>query len=271
VQSAREAARRAAALDPELTSPWAALIRFGLGSGSYLSGETSLARKQFEEALELAGAEQPLLRMVILSFLSIVASDQGHLEEAAILAREARTLVDSFGLRGVPQSSWAPIALGYMLAKRGNLAEAQTELESSVSARRIPPDLSPWLTLIGLLALARVRSARGNREGAREALAEARVILEAQPDAGIFPNLLERQERRLRARKPRDGSRNGELTEREFEVLELLDSDLSTRQMAASLYVATSTVRTQVKSIYRKLGVSSREEAVEEAHARELL
>jgi LuxR family transcriptional regulator, maltose regulon positive regulatory protein len=37
--------------------------------------------------------------------------------------------------------------------------------------------------------------------------------------------------------------------------------------MAESLYVAPSTVRTKVKSIYRKLGVSSRGAAVEEAHA----
>ena len=41
--------------------------------------------------------------------------------------------------------------------------------------------------------------------------------------------------------------------------------------MAQSLYVATSTVRNQIKSIYRKLGVSSREEAMDEAHARGLL
>jgi LuxR family maltose regulon positive regulatory protein len=40
--------------------------------------------------------------------------------------------------------------------------------------------------------------------------------------------------------------------------------------MAENLYVAPSTVRTQVKSIYRKLGVSSRKDAVEEAHARGL-
>jgi LuxR family transcriptional regulator, maltose regulon positive regulatory protein len=38
--------------------------------------------------------------------------------------------------------------------------------------------------------------------------------------------------------------------------------------MAQSLYVAPNTVRTQVKSLYRKLGVSSRKEAVEEAHVR---
>jgi DNA-binding CsgD family transcriptional regulator len=51
----------------------------------------------------------------------------------------------------------------------------------------------------------------------------------------------------------------------------MLDTDLSTRQMAENLYVATSTVRTQIKSIYRKLGVSSRADAVDEAHARGLI
>ncbi|HEV2745314.1 MAG TPA: LuxR C-terminal-related transcriptional regulator [Rubrobacter sp.] len=79
---------------------------------------------------------------------------------------------------------------------------------------------------------------------------------------------MERQERRLRKTKQRDGSLNGELTEREMDVLRLLDGELTTRQMGDSLYVAPSTVRTQVKSIYRKLGVSSRKEAVEEAHDR---
>jgi LuxR family maltose regulon positive regulatory protein len=51
-------------------------------------------------------------------------------------------------------------------------------------------------------------------------------------------------------------------------VLRLLIGELSTRQIAQSLYVAPSTVRTRVKSIYRKLGVSSREEAVQEARVR---
>jgi len=48
----------------------------------------------------------------------------------------------------------------------------------------------------------------------------------------------------------------------------LLDGQPTTRQMAESLYVAPSTVRTQIKSIYRKLGVSSRNAAVEAARAR---
>jgi LuxR family transcriptional regulator, maltose regulon positive regulatory protein len=102
-------------------------------------------------------------------------------------------------------------------------------------------------------------------------LAEARTILEMYPDAGMLPELLERQERKLRARKPREGQLDGELTQRELDVLRLLGGELSTRQMAQSLYVAPSTVRTQIKSIYRKLGVSSRSAAVKEAQAKGLL
>jgi LuxR family maltose regulon positive regulatory protein len=61
------------------------------------------------------------------------------------------------------------------------------------------------------------------------------------------------------------------LTERELAVLRLLNGELSASQMGDSLYVAPSTVRTHIKSIYRKLGVSSRGEAMEEAHARGLI
>jgi LuxR family transcriptional regulator, maltose regulon positive regulatory protein len=158
-----------------------------------------------------------------------------------------------------------------MLAKRGDLVEAQTSLEDGLSTRRRLPGLSPWPTLIGLLALARVRSARDDRGGARETLAEARTILQTHPDAGIFPESVERQERGLRTIKRRDGSLDGELTRRELDVLHLLANELSTSQMAQRLYVAPSTVKTQVKSIYRKLGVSSRKEAVEEAYARRII
>ena len=95
--------------------------------------------------------------------------------------------------------------------------------------------------------------------------------MEEYPDAGIYPELLERQERKLRARKPQEPQLGAELTERERDVLRLLVGELTTRQMAQSLYVAPNTVRTQIKSIYRKLGVSSRGAAVEEANAMGLI
>jgi LuxR family transcriptional regulator, maltose regulon positive regulatory protein len=268
IRNTLQAARRAIALESEQTSQRAALIRFGLGSSLYLSGERSQARKLLEDVVELTRTRQPLLHMVSLSYLSIVATDEVRLEEAESLARQAGTLVVRFGLQGVPQSSWVPIALGYVLAKQGEMVEAQTELERGLSPRMSLPGMSPWPTLIALLALARVRFERGDRGGARDVLSKARVMLQRYPDAGVFPELLEREEQKLRARKPRQGQLDGELTERELAVLCLLVGELSASQIAENLYVSPSTVRTHVKSIYRKLGVSSRSAAVEEAHIR---
>ena len=58
------------------------------------------------------------------------------------------------------------------------------------------------------------------------------------------------------------------LTERETEVLPLLATHLTSTEIAEHLYVATSTARTHIKSIYGKLGVHSRDDAV--LRAREL-
>ena len=61
------------------------------------------------------------------------------------------------------------------------------------------------------------------------------------------------------------------LTERELEILRLLPTELSTRELAEHLVVSINTIKTQLKSIYAKLEVHSREEAVEKAHMLNLL
>jgi len=58
------------------------------------------------------------------------------------------------------------------------------------------------------------------------------------------------------------------LSERELEVLRLLDGPLSTPEIAARLVVSANTVRTHIKNIYSKLGVHGRSGAV--YRAREL-
>lgn len=53
------------------------------------------------------------------------------------------------------------------------------------------------------------------------------------------------------------------LTARELEVLLLLDEHLGTDEIAGRLYISEHTVRSHVKSLLAKLGVSSRREALE--------
>ena len=61
------------------------------------------------------------------------------------------------------------------------------------------------------------------------------------------------------------------LTAREREVLELIASGLSNREIAARLFVEVSTVKSYANSIFRKLGVQSRTQAVAEARALHLI
>ena len=55
------------------------------------------------------------------------------------------------------------------------------------------------------------------------------------------------------------------LTERELEVLRHVSDMLSTAEVASEMYISINTVKTHLKSIYRKLAVSHRREAVRRA------
>jgi len=56
------------------------------------------------------------------------------------------------------------------------------------------------------------------------------------------------------------------LSRREEEVLAMLANKLSTQEIAASLYLSESTVKTHLRNIFRKLGVRNRTEAVAAAY-----
>lgn len=55
------------------------------------------------------------------------------------------------------------------------------------------------------------------------------------------------------------------LTRREWQVLQLIGSELSNEQIAAQLFVSVTTVKTHINRLYAKLHISSREEAMQRA------
>ena len=63
----------------------------------------------------------------------------------------------------------------------------------------------------------------------------------------------------------------GLLSDRELEVLRLLASRLTTTEIAGALFISANTLKSHMKSIYRKLDVSSRADAVREGEARALI
>jgi two-component system nitrate/nitrite response regulator NarL len=191
-------------------------------------------------------------------------------------------------------------ALGALLAQHGFSVVGQaTEGEEAIGlARRLQPklvllDLSmPGLS--GLEALPRLREAAAGCEvvvltasGTEENLlaairgGAAGYLLKSEPPGRIaeFLRGVAQGEAALSgeiARRLLDEVRNGGgrrsgvpdaiarvLSAREVEVLLLLDEHLGTDQIAHRLYISEHTVRSHVKSLLRKLGVSSRREALE--------
>ena len=71
--------------------------------------------------------------------------------------------------------------------------------------------------------------------------------------------------RPVAARRRSEPTLPGPLSEREREVLRLLGTELSGPEIARQLVVSLNTVRTHTKSIYTKLGVTSRRAAVRRA------
>jgi LuxR family maltose regulon positive regulatory protein len=126
-----------------------------------------------------------------------------------------------------------------------------------------------WL----LVLLARVRCRRGRLAAAAAALASARTELAELADGGRIPALADEVGLELEELAARAG--NGEVLETpsnaELAVLRFLATDLSTREIGSELYISPNTVRSHARSIYRKLGVNSRTDAIARAAALGLL
>ena len=199
-----------------------------------------------------------------------MARGGGRLTQAGELAREAWELGTnpSLGLGGTARSSFAYLATGAVHAAQGHLGEARSELEHALEMRRKWPGISPWPKLESLLRLAPVLAGLGERTGTAAVLAEARQMLESLPDGA------DAQLARLAQLERRVGGRtrpvvSGEpLTERERDVLRMLQGTLSLRDIGRELYLSPNTIKTHTRTLYRKLDVSDRQDAV--ARGREL-
>ena len=122
------------------------------------------------------------------------------------------------------------------------------------------------------LQLAKVYWAIGDQTTARHLLREIDDILLHRPALGALVDEVSELRRRHhveRARRERPAA--SPLTPAELRLLPYLQTHLTIREIAERLFVSRNTVSSEVGSIYRKLGVSSRNDAVQQATAIGLL
>jgi LuxR family maltose regulon positive regulatory protein len=257
-------AETAVALEPDSTSRWYALARTVLGQGRYLSGDADGAIGPLEEAAQNSAAVLTC-RILALSILSLSLDELGRTAQAAQHARTAVELVERAELTESATVTLASTALGAVLAREGRYEEARRRLEHVLTIRRRIVGLTPWPTLSTLIVLAEMSLDSGDQAAARAVLDEARDLVAAEADSGDhLRTRIARLEQRLTGPSRRNPL-SEPLTEREEAVLRLLRGDLSLREIGRELHVTSNTVKTHTRAIYRKLGVSSREEAIRRA------
>jgi LuxR family maltose regulon positive regulatory protein len=194
---------------------------------------------------------------------SAVAIERHDWDGAARFAAEAVRVVRDGDLDGYMYSIVVEAVAARVAAHRGDLAQAKEHVVRASRLRPLCSAAAPFCTHF-LLQLARAYLELADPAGARAVLRQVRDILYVRPDLGAVPTQADELHHMI------DTIRLGpvgasSLTAAELRLLPMLATHLSYAEIGDRLIVSRNTVKTHAVSIFRKLGVSSRSEAVEVA------
>ena len=235
--------------------------RLGLGYVAYLRGELATARRILEPVGERIDPDILLASIFCLSTRALVELESGNRELGARLARVAYHETLERGLRDAVSTAIAHEAMGGALLAEGSVTEAAEILQRAVELTRPTQSLH---RAAALLTLAEARAREGDTNAALACVAESRQLVEASRDPAGLPRRIRRVEATIRKRGSASSDDHAP-TAAELRVLRLLPSELTMREIGQELYVSHDTVKTHARQLYRKLGASSRAEAIQRA------
>jgi LuxR family transcriptional regulator, maltose regulon positive regulatory protein len=260
----RADAKRALELIPGW-SPYRSTASLALGVSHLLSGDDGRADDGFADSVEFAketGSTDAW--SVALAERSLLAAARGDVRDAEQFAQAAARVV------GDARSEYMTSAITYAALGRAALGRRDPARAREYFGRadRLRPSLGWFFPYMGVqvrFELVRERLACGDQAGARILVREIDQLLRRVPALGVLAEQAGELRREVDAMRTLSGDATPLLTEAELRVLPLLATHLSIAEIADRQYVARGTVKTQATSIYRKLDVTSRSEAVERA------
>jgi LuxR family maltose regulon positive regulatory protein len=246
-------------------SPWRAAALLVEGTAYLLADQAARADPILADAVQAGTALGALpAAAAALAQRSLVAMQRHDWPQAETLAKRAVGIVETGQLADYIMSPLIHAVAARTALHRGDRPAAHQHLALAARLRPLLTPAIPQFAVQTLLELARAYLALGDVGGARVVLREANDILQRRPVLGILPQ----QAAQLRAQLTpvRSGIIGASsLTKAELRVLPLLSTHLSYREIGERLYISHNTVKAHALAIYRKLGVSSRSQAVERA------
>jgi len=235
------------------------------GLACVLSGDLDGGDAIFEETFIVGeNVGVPDVLVVILAERALVAMARSQWSQAETLAGQARAILRRAGM----ENALACAVQARVALHRGDAAAARQELVSAQRARPLLTYAQPHVAVQARIELTRVHLALGDTAAARTLIREIDDLLKHRSDLGTLVG--EAWGLRARLSKERTPSALGasSLTAAELRVLPLLATHLSFPEIGTELFLSPHTVKSQAISLYRKLGVTTRSQAV--ARSREL-
>ena len=253
-------------------SPWRDTALYLNAEAHLLTGNVDQACALFAESSSVAATNSNADCLVLSeSELALVAMDRGRWEEAAGRLERGLAVVDEHRMHDYATSVLVVAVAARHAVHRGDLEQADRLIARAMRARPSCTFVMPFIAVGVRLQLAKVHLARGDVSTARHLLREIDDILLHRPDLGALVDQVSALRGLLTSSTQGEPGGAPPLTAAELRLLPYLQTHLTLAEIGERLFVSRNTVGSEVTSIYRKLGVSSRADAVRQATAVGLL
>jgi LuxR family transcriptional regulator, maltose regulon positive regulatory protein len=261
---AGEAAQKFAAQN--IAVPTTALYQ---GIARILCGDLDGGDALLEDAVR--GAEDSGTHDVLAIALperSLVAVARHQWDRAEAFASRARSVMHRAGIEDIYATPLVCVAQARVALHRGDLPTVHQELVTAQRLRHLLTYALPPLAVRARIEMIRIHLALADLAGARTLMQEVDDLLKRRPGLGTLAGEAAALRALLAKQRGLIVPGPSALTAAELRVLPMLATHLPMHEIAAEMYLSPHTVRTQAKSVYRKLGATTRTQAV--AQAREL-
>jgi LuxR family transcriptional regulator, maltose regulon positive regulatory protein len=242
---------------------WRAGSLLLLGMALLMAGDPDQADAVFEDQVaEAQAAGGTLGACVALSERSLLAIARGAWDLGERQLSQARAVARESHVEDYPAVTIMHAAAARMALHQADRPRARAEL---TRAQRLRPALTyavPHFAVQARTELTKAHLALGDLAGARTLMREVHQILLRRPGLGVFAQQAKDLRAELSHARGSPALGASALTAAELRLLPLLSTHLSFPEIAAEMFLSPNTIKSTVHSIYRKLGTSSRSQAV---------
>jgi LuxR family maltose regulon positive regulatory protein len=244
------------------------------GEAELLLGDVAAAGGHFRSAIAAADDVGNADALVLSEArLAQLAMDAGRWEDARPRLERAVREIAAHRIDDYPTIAPAFAAAARLAVHDGDLATARGELTRGMRVRVTCTYAFPSLAVRIRLNFARTSWALGDNVTVRHLLREIDDVMLHRPHLGVLGAevIKFRQDFESGPTGTTPDGRMPPLSPAELRLLPYLQTYLTIREIAERLFISRNTASTEIGAIYRKLGVSSRGDAVRQAIARGLL